>query len=208
MTCDVCVCVGVCVTHPTPTCVKTAIAALTVAQAVVDGFKSTLEAAKYALTGAEQLVLLSKSSLDAANLVLEGAKRTLDAKDALKAVALAALMAAEQIVETSRHSLDVAKGVLEAAKAVVEGVKATVKAGLDAASAIAQFGLGGLIDVRGASFELALSAAEGGHFEVSITLQIMGGPPQTLSIYVDFKDLFSAAKSLANKAFDGISSLL
>ena len=36
---------------------------------------------------------------------------------------------------------------------------------------------------------------------------IFGAAPKTLSIYVDFKDLFSAAKELANEAFDGIKSI-
>lgn len=186
----------------------TAQAALSAAQAIVDGFKGTLELANLALEAAAYTVQLSKASLDAANFVLEGAKTVLQQKEILLLAAEGALEVVKAVVDKSRVALTIANGILEAAKGVIEVTKITVKAGLDAASAIARFGLGGVIDVRSASFDVLLSVASGGYLRASITVQLMGGAPITFGIDVNFKDLWSMALSLAEKAFDGISDLV
>jgi len=90
----------------------------------------------------------------------------------------------------------------------LEGVKITVKAGLDAANSLAQLGMGGIIDIKYAYFEVDLNTADGGFFACRIDASFFDAAPKTLNIKVDFRDLFSAAKELANEAFDGISSLL
>ena len=183
-------------------------AALSTAQRVVDSSKGLLDVANAALSLAAAAVDKAKISLDAANLVLEGAKKVLDQKDLLKKIAIGALEAAKIVVDKSRVTLDIANGVLEGAKGVVTATKFTVKAGLEAGAAIAKFGLGGMVDVRKASFDVELSVANGRYFECSVTVQFMDQAEQTFNLSVNFDDMWANAKALANKAFDGISKLL
>jgi len=90
----------------------------------------------------------------------------------------------------------------------LEGIKITVKAGLDAANSLAQLGLGGIIDIKYAYFEVDLNTANGGFFACRIDASFFEAAPKTLTINVNFRDLWNTAKELANEAFDGISSLL
>jgi len=68
--------------------------------------------------------------------------------------------------------LEPAKLVLMGANGVLEGVKQTMRAGLDAVAAIASLGLGGIIDVRKASFEVELSVADGGAFQAELEISM------------------------------------
>ena len=94
------------------------------------------------------------------------------------------------------------------AQGILEGIKLTVKAGMDAAAAIASAGLGGIVDVRYAYFDVDLNTADGGSFQCRIDVSLFGATPTTYQLSVDFRNLFGVAKNLAGKAFAGIESLI
>jgi peptidoglycan hydrolase CwlO-like protein len=100
-------------------------------------------------------------------------------------------------------ALGTATGALQAANLVLEGAKQTVGGMADVAQFIVDAGLGGILDVRAASFEAALSAAHGGAVAMSITLSFMKQAPQTYSLDFSFHNPLSAAEALAKQLLPG-----
>ena len=131
----------------------------------------------------------------------------------------AALIAAQKVVDASKHTLDAAEAALEVPKAAVaaakhsldvanlalEAAKQTYKVGLDAASAIAGFALGGLINIREITFDVTLSAANGGSFSCSVKATITGKSVD-VSLTINVYNIVSIARQLAKHAVSGISS--
>jgi predicted nucleic acid-binding Zn-ribbon protein len=97
---------------------------------------------------------------------------------------------------TATAGLTVADGVLRATQASVGAVA-------DVATFIANVGLGGLIDIRAASFEAYLSAAAGGSVQLDMVLSFLRRP-LTLSLGVDLANPLSAAQALAERLLDGL----
>ena len=140
---------------------------------------------------------------------------------ALKEPLKAALVVAEEAVNTARGTLDAAKAALiplqaavDAAQVVVdgaeqalEGVKAAFAVGLQAANAIANFGLNGLISIREISFNANLDVAAGGSFSGSVRAVFAGAAETTVSINIDLRDITSMARQLADHIGDAFSSL-
>jgi hypothetical protein len=100
-------------------------------------------------------------------------------------------------------ALGTATGALQAANLVLEGAKQTVGGMATVAQFIVDAGLGGILDVRAASFEAALSAAHGGAVAMSITLSFMKQAPQTYSLDFSFHNPLSAAEALAKQLLPG-----
>ncbi len=82
---------------------------------------------------------------------------------------------------------ETANGALEIAKFGLEGVKQSVGAMAEVGQYIVDFGLGGLLDIREASFEGSLTATNGGHVTLAMTLSFMGDP-HTLTLPFSFHD--------------------
>ena len=138
---------------------------------------------------------------------------------ALRKVSYAALWIAEKVVDNSRWTLDVAKAALRAAEAIVdnsrwpltvainilEGVKATVKAGADAAKFIINLGLGGLIDIRLIEFDVNIGLVSSGHFRDRLEISFLRRPPTVLSFDLRLKSIENMALDLADAVIPGIS---
>ena len=138
---------------------------------------------------------------------------------ALRETGLLALRAAKEIVDNSRWTLHVAKGVLEGAKGVVsaakhsldvvnlalEAAKQTYKVGAAAANAIAQFALKDLFNIKEMTFDVSLSAANGGSFSVGVKARILGNDVN-VNAQINVRDITSVAKQLAEEAIGGLSS--
>ena len=91
--------------------------------------------------------------------------------------------------ETATTALTLAQGGLEGAKQAVGGMA-------DVASAIAQYGLGGLLDIRSATFEASLQQSVGGYVLLAMDLEFNGQPLQ-IDLEFNFNDPLSSAKALA-----------
>ena len=140
---------------------------------------------------------------------------------ALKEPIKLALRAAEEVVDSSRVTLDAAKAALiplEAAVAAareavnvaeqtLEGLKVTFAAALQAANAIANFGLNGLISIREISFSANLDVAAGGSFSGSVRAVFAGAAEATVSLNINLYDITAMARQLADHVGDGFSSL-
>ena len=125
------------------------------------------------------------------------------------------------IVDKSRHVLDVAKialtvaqsilhgakVVLDGAKLFLEGVKITYKIGVSAITALTDFVLTEIINIREIRFRVALSAAKGGEFMCGIKGVLLG---QNVNLEVNFntRDITSLIKSIADKVLSGLSSFI
>ncbi len=134
---------------------------------------------------------------------------------ALRKTAYAALWAAEKVVENSRWPLNLAKNALEVAKKIVdknrwpltaaknilEGVKETMKVGASAATAIARFALGGLINIRKITFDVKIDVVKSGHFRGSIEVSFLKQPFKRLSFDLRLNSLVEMAKDLADSVF-------
>ena len=132
-----------------------------------------------------------------------------------------ALTAAEKLVASSEFTLDAAKaalipfeeafngaeGLVTAAEVTLEGVETTFAAGLDAAAAIASYGLNGLVRIREISFDVSLDAAAGGAFSGSVRAEFAGSAEVTISLSIDLRDITSMARQLADHIGNGLSSL-
>ena len=139
----------------------------------------------------------------------------------LKEPLKAALTVAERVVDESRGVLDAAKAALiplqaavdaarvlvDGAEAALEGVKQAFAVGLQAANAIANFGLNGLISIREISFNANLDVAAGGSFSGSVRAVFAGAAETTVSININIRDIKSMAKQLADHIRNGFSSL-
>lgn len=133
------------------------------------------------------------AALSAAKLVVSAASHSLH-------VANAALRAAQAIVNSNRWPLEAATGVLE-------GIKATVKAGATAASAITRLGLGGLIDIRKLEFNVQIALVGSGQFKGTIYARLLGGSVQRMFLTFRLKNVPKMASDLAEKVFPGITSV-
>jgi hypothetical protein len=106
---------------------------------------------------------------------------------------IGALYAKIGTLEAAKH---IAFGALEVAKWGLQGVISAVGAVADAGKFIANYGLGGLIDIRRAEFTGYLSATAGGAVLLSVSLTFMNRP-RDIDIAFNFTDPLSGAKSLA-----------
>ena len=111
-------------------------------------------------------------------------------------------------------ALSIAQGVLrgaqkllDAAKAILEGVKIAYRVGVNALSALANFVLTQIINIREVYFKVGLGAASGGEFACRIKGVLMG---QNLDINLQFntRSIWSLVKSLAEKAMSGLSKFI
>ena len=131
---------------------------------------------------------------------LEGAKgAVITARGPLEA-AKAALIPLQAAVTAAQASVD-------AADQALEGVKAAFAVGLQAADAIANVGLNGLISIREISFSANLDVAAGGSFSGSVRARFAGAAQITVSININLHDITSMAKQLADHIGTGFSSL-
>lgn len=87
---------------------------------------------------------------------------------------------------------------LNAANGTLAGIKASVAGVLTASDYIAKYGLGGLVDVKAASFEASLSTAEGGSVMLSADVTYLGNP-QHVQFSFSFNDPVSGARTLAHQ---------
>ncbi len=140
---------------------------------------------------------------------------------ALKEPIKAALTGAEATVNTARGTLDVAKAALtplqaavtaaqaivDGAKQALDGVEAAFAVGLQAANAIANFGINGLISIREISFSANLDVAASGSFSGSVRAVFAGAAETTVSININQHDITSMAKQLADHIGNTFSSL-
>ncbi|XP_070570963.1 uncharacterized protein [Ptychodera flava] len=138
--------------------------------------------------------------------------------DGTLGVALRALDAAKFVVQTaeivvdeSRIVLDVAKAgldilkasvsaadfLLEGAKVAIELVKDAVKVGVEVFNFIIEFGLGSIVDLKRASFEITVSTADVFVFKVKIEVDLFRQGMQEVEVVIDFKNL---SESISNAA--------
>jgi hypothetical protein len=92
----------------------------------------------------------------------------------------------------------VAQGVLTAAEGVLEGTRVTVGGALEVSEYIAKGALGGLFDVRKASFSGGLDALHGGQVRLAADVEFLG-EPQHVEFGFDFNDLESSVESLVKE---------
>ena len=140
---------------------------------------------------------------------------------ALKEPIELALRGAEELVDSTRSTLDAAKAALVPLEAAVDaaqltvdgaeetlrGVQAAFAVGLQAANAIANFGLNGLVSIREISFNARLDVAAGGSFSGSVRAVFAGAAETTVSFDVNLYDITSMARQLAEHIGSGFSSL-
>jgi hypothetical protein len=136
------------------------------------------------LFGSREVAL---GSLEAAKLVLKGME------EAAKNIPID--------MDPRITSLFTAKATADAAlytaTQFLEGLKISVGALADVATFITNFGLGGLVDVKAASFEAHLSLAKGGDVSMMVSVSLMSQKAQDLSFSFNFNDPLSGAKNLA-----------
>ena len=97
---------------------------------------------------------------------------------------------------SSKETADLA---LEAAKGSLDALKKSIGAVADVGQFIVEKGLGGLIDIKKASFSASLNAVKGGRVSMSLTLKFMNKRQQTLSLSFNFHDPLSSAQDLAQR---------
>ena len=132
-----------------------------------------------------------------------------------------ALSVAIKVVDKSKVTLNVAKGALSVAQGVVnvakrsldlaigflEGVKKTYRVGVNALSALANFALTKIINIRDMYFKVGLSAASGGKFQCRVKGVLMGNNIN-VNLSFDTGNIGTIAKSLAERAVSGISKFI
>jgi exonuclease VII small subunit len=125
------------------------------------------------------------------------------------------------VVDKSRHVLDVAKialivaqGILHGVKVVLdgailflEGVKLTYKIGVYAITALAEFVLTKIINIREIYFRVALSVAKGGEFMCRIK-GVLLGLNLDLDLKVNTRDITSVIKNIADRVISGLSNFI
>ncbi len=115
-------------------------------------------------------------------------------------IANAALTAAQGTVTVAQSSLDLANLALSA-------VEQTYRIGTMAANEIAKVGLNGLISIREITFDVSLSAANGGTFSGSVRASFVGQAEVSASATINLRDIAAIAKDLADNIGSGLSSL-
>ena len=140
---------------------------------------------------------------------------------ALKKPLARILQGAIKVVDKSRVALDVVKGLLTAAQGVVnlakkpldlaikalDGVRAAYKAGVNALTALTNFVLTKIINIKEMYFKVELSAANGGKFQCRVK-GVLFGKNINVQLSFDTKNILSIAKSLAERAVKGISKFI
>lgn len=107
---------------------------------------------------------------------------------------------ARGVVFAARHTLDIAIVFLE-------GVKKLYRIGVEALSALATFILTKIINIREIYFKVGLSVANGGRFQCRVK-GVLLGLNVDLNLDIDTRNIWSIAKSLADKAFSGLSKFI
>ncbi len=182
----------------------TKIGGLETAKATANG---VLEAAKQVLRGIEAGVDTFPIDADPRIAGLFTAKETANAS---LVVAKETVKLIEKSIQTIPIELDprlsglyVAKESaevgLDAAYYFLEGVKKSVGAVAEVGTFIAEVGLGGLLDVKSATFEGSLEATSGGSVSLDLSVSFMQGQPQSLALAFNFKSPLAAAEDLAKK---------
>ena len=132
-----------------------------------------------------------------------------------------ALRVAIWVVDKSRHVLDVAKAVLHVARGVVyvarrsldlaiaflDGVRYTYRVGVKAISAVINFALTKIINIREIYFKVGLGVANGGVFQCRVKGVLMGGNID-VNLRIDTRNIWSIIRSLAEKAIHGLSKFI
>jgi CBS domain-containing protein len=175
------------------------------------GLFAARETAKAALGAARQTLRALEGAVDAfpidadprmlglftahetANAALEAARQTLRGLEG--AVDTFPIDADPRMVGlfTARET---ANAGLEAANLVLEGVKQSVGALADVSEYIVEHGLGGLLDIRSASFEAGLNAAAGGRVSLQTELVFMG-KEQEFAFQFNFENPLASAQDLS-----------
>jgi len=140
---------------------------------------------------------LLKKPLD---LVLTAEIKVVDKSRVLLDAAKGALSVAQGVVNAAKRSLDLAIGFLE-------GVKKAYHTGVNAMSALANFALTKIINIREMYFKAGLSVANGGVFHCRIRGVLMG-KSVNLNLSFDTHNTLSIARALAEQAFSGISKFI
>ena len=142
--------------------------------------------------GIETAILAAKGVLEVAKQAVRGIERAANTFPIDADPRIIGLFAAKETAkEGATAGLKVAEGALEVAKATVGGLG-------DAATFIVEVGLGGLFDVKSASFEGQLNAVKGGFVQLSLNVELMG-QPQHLNLGFNFHDPLSGAKALGDE---------
>ena len=129
-----------------------------------------------------------------------------------------AVTIAIKIVDKSKVFVDIAKGALSIAQGIVRGARGvlsgaigflevmrrTYRIGVNALSALANFVLTQIINIREVYFKVGLSAASGGRFQCRVKGVLMG-KNINLSLYFDTRNIWSLAKNLGERAISGTS---
>ena len=111
-------------------------------------------------------------------------------------------------------ALTAAQGVLHTAKLAfdgailfLEGVKVTYNVGISAISALTDFVLTEIINIREIQFRAGLSVAKGGEFMCKIR-GVLLGKDLNVSVNFNIRDITSLIKNIAEKAITGLSSFI
>ena len=125
------------------------------------------------------------------------------------------------IVDKSRHALDVVKGVLslaqgamhaakfvlDAAIVFLEGVKVTYRVGVSAISALADFVLTKIVNIREIHFRVSLQAAKGGEFMCRVK-GVLIGMNLDLVININTGNIWPLIIKLGEKVITGLGSFI
>ena len=150
-----------------------------------------------ACTARNAACYLLKKPLD---LTLSHAINVVDRSRIILDAVKGALSVAQGVVNAAKHSLDLAIGFLE-------GVKKAYRTGVNAMSALANFALTKIINIREMYFRAGLSVANGGKFHCHIRGELMG-ENINLSLSFDVHSIQSIARALAERVFSGISKFI
>lgn len=140
----------------------------------------------------------------ARNVACKGMKRTIQGS----------IWVVQRTVRASSRVLSLAKVASRVARAAISSVRyifygfqralQTVKRlyrlGVQAFTAIVNFGLGGIINIREVSFNVALGAAMDGKFTARIRISFFGRPPVNVHSYINLKNIGAMVKNLVSRA--------
>lgn len=144
------------------------------------------------LLGSREIAL---GTLEAAKLTLKGMEAAATSFPIDMDPRMAGLFTAKGTADAS----------LYAATQFLEGLKISIGAMVDVATFITNYGLGGLVDVKSASFEAHLSMAKGGDVSMQVSVSLMGQKAQDLSFNFNFNDPLSGAKALAKSLMPSLA---
>ena len=154
---------------------------------VVDKSRHALDVAKGALHVARGVVYAARQSLNAANAFLEGVKRLYSV--GVNAISAHARFILTQIINIRDIYFNVGLNVA------------------NAISARARFILTQIINIREIYFNVGLNVANGGRFQCRVTGTLMG-QNININLDIDIRNVWSFAKSLAERALSGLSKFI